>query len=95
MSGTYFMSQMVVSVVRLSRPVRGSKVLFEAQKGMLASCLCESYLSRLVSCAIYIANNNLNRSIGNLDVGRNKVRLFKHACGHYFISKYIIKSNVY
>lgn len=78
---------MVVSV-RLSRPVReaGSKVLFETQKGILASCLCESYLPRLVLCAIYIANNNLNRFIGNLDVARNKVRLFKHARG-YFISK--------
>lgn len=70
MSGTYFMSQMVV-LVRLSSPVgeAGWKV-FEIQKPVGLSCLCESYLSRV----LFIANNNLNRSIGNLDVSRNKVR---------------------
>lgn len=68
MSGTYFMSQTVVSV-RLSSPVgeAGWKV-FEAQKPLSA------FVNHTLSRVLFIANNNLNRFIGNLDVSRNKVR---------------------
>lgn len=66
------MSQMVV-LVRLSSPVgeAGWKV-FEIQKPVGLSL--PLWIIPLSACTLFIANNNLNRFIGNLDVSRNKVR---------------------